>query len=88
MHQVVRQSSLKPGLKFWFQAGTEDETSDRDANGVIDAVQDTTELMDELALLGYQLNQDMVFYLVAGGEHNPGTWSKALPVFLQWAFPR
>ncbi|MEZ4518366.1 MAG: hypothetical protein R3C44_16610 [Chloroflexota bacterium] len=36
-----------PDLRFWFEAGTRDETSDRDNNGVIDAIQDTTELIDE-----------------------------------------
>jgi len=50
-HAMVRSTPMTPerrALKFWFQAGTEDEKDDRDKNGVIDAIQDTTELMDAL----------------------------------------
>src|SRR6185295_18081017 len=41
MHNVVRSSTYKKGLKFWFQAGTLDETADRNQNGVIDSIDDT-----------------------------------------------
>ncbi len=51
-HQIVRETGelggARSALRFWFQAGTDDETEDRDDNGVIDAIQDTTELIDEL----------------------------------------
>lgn len=87
MHRTVRDTPQRPRGRFWFQAGTRDETSDRDNNGVIDAIQDTTELMDELALKGYRHEVDMVYVQVEGGEHNPATWAKALPEFLRWAFP-
>ena len=68
-------------------AGTLDETDDRDGNGVIDAIQDTTELMDELAAKGYQREIDMVYVQVDGGRHNQSTWAIVLPDFLRWAFP-
>lgn len=87
MHKIVRNSSKRPQLKFWFEAGTQDETSDRDGNGVIDAIQDTTELMDELRLKGYQPGLDMVYVQVKDGKHNQQTWAKVLPDFLKWAFP-
>jgi len=86
MHRVVRDSPKNEGLKFWFEAGTRDETSDRDNNGVIDAIQDTTELMDELGHKGYVAGVDMVYVQIEGGEHNPATWARALPEFLKWAF--
>jgi enterochelin esterase-like enzyme len=87
-HSTVRNSDPRPGLRFWFEAGTRDETSDRDGNGVIDAIQDTTELMDELARKGYVNGGDMVYVEVEGGEHNPRTWGEVLPEFLMWAFGR
>lgn len=84
-HQLVRQGQRQPGLRFWFQAGTRDEVSDRDGNGVIDAIQDTTELVNELVKLGYRPVQDVMYAEVSGGRHNYETWSEIFPDFLQWA---
>jgi enterochelin esterase-like enzyme len=85
-HNMVRACAQPPALRFWFQAGTEDEKDDRDNNGVIDAIQDTTELMDELALKGYVRERDMTYVQVAGGQHNPSTWAGVLGEFLRWGF--
>ena len=38
----------------WFESGQQDEAADRDGNGVIDAVQDTEELIAELERKGYR----------------------------------
>ncbi|MEI7556156.1 alpha/beta hydrolase-fold protein [Candidatus Chlorohelix sp.] len=86
MHKVVRESQKREGLKFWFQAGTADETSDRDGNGVIDAIQDTLELIDELELKGYRRGEEIVYVQVEGGKHDQETWGSVLPDFLKWAF--
>lgn len=87
-HQLVRATTLKPAVRLWFQAGTKDETSDRDGNGVIDAIQDTTELIDELVARGFGSGHDVAYHEVAGGEHHERTWAQALPVFLGWALAR
>jgi predicted alpha/beta superfamily hydrolase len=72
---------------LWFQAGTRDETADRDGNGVIDAIQDTTELIDELVKKGFRRGEDVVYHELPGGEHHESTWARALPEFLRWACP-
>lgn len=87
-HRIVRESAAKPALRLWFEAGTADETDDRDGNGVIDAIQDTTELIDELAAKGFRRDTDVTYHEIAGGKHHETTWAEALPVFLKWAFPR
>lgn len=84
-HQLVRDTVMKPALRLWFQAGTADETEDRDGNGVIDAIQDTTELIDELVAKGFQRGRDVEYHEIRGGEHNERTWARALPKFLDWA---
>lgn len=84
MHRKVRTSRTLPRLRFWLQAGTEDETSDRDGDGVIDAIQDTTELIDTLVQRGYQRGQDLVYREVVGGHHDQITWGRVLPEFLVW----
>ena len=86
MHNIVRGGVYKKGLKFWFEAGTNDEASDRNNNGIIDAIDDTLDLITELEKKGYQKPQDIVYEEVKGGEHNQKTWSKILPNFLIWAF--
>jgi len=86
-HRLVRETARHPDLRLWFEAGTKDETDDRDSNGVIDAIQDTTELMDELERRGFRRTADMTYAEIPGGEHNEATWARALPSFLEWALP-
>ena len=83
-HRLVRETRKPPRLRFWFEAGTKDEDSDRDGNGVIDAIQDTTELIDELARRGFKRDTDVRYIEIAGGRHNEATWARALPEFLEW----
>jgi hypothetical protein len=56
-HQMVRQTSDSRAFRGWFQAGTLDETSDRDNNGVIDAIQDTQELIAEIRAASFARKQ-------------------------------
>ena len=86
-HRTVRETATRPALRLWFQAGTRDEAADRDGNGVIDAIQDTTELVDELVARGFRRGDDVVYHELEGGEHHEGTWARALPEFLRWAWP-
>ncbi len=87
-HRTVRDANTRPALRVWFQAGTRDEAADRDGNGVIDAIQDTTELVDELVAKGFRRGDEVVYHELEGGEHHEGSWASALPDFLRWAFPR
>lgn len=86
-HRLVRETGSPPGLRLWFEAGTKDETDDRDGNGVIDAVQDTAELLTELERRGFRRGPALTFVEIAGGRHNEATWAEALPGFLEWALP-
>jgi enterochelin esterase-like enzyme len=87
MHRRVRDTEAPGHLKLWFEAGSDDERADRDHNGVIDVIQDTAELIDELVLKGYRRGIDMLYVQVEGGEHNYATWACVLPYFLRWTFP-
>lgn len=87
-HRRVREAAGKPPLRLWFQAGTEDESSDRDGNGVIDAIQDTRELIGELAARGFREGDDVAYVEVPGGRHDEATWAGVLPQFMRWALPR
>lgn len=84
MHVSVRENAYKKGMKFWFECGTNDEKDDRNGNGIIDSIDDTLDLISELENKGYKKNDDVIYYEIQNGEHNPKTWSEAMPIFLKW----
>lgn len=86
MHRLIREGDFYPWMKFFFEVGTLDETSDRNNNGIIDSIDDTSALISELFNKGYA--PDDIFYLeLDDGKHDLDTWARAWPVFLEWAFP-
>jgi len=86
-HRRVRETPGRPDLRLWFQAGTRDEASDRDGDGVIDAIQDTRELMAALAAKGFREGRELTYCEVPDGEHHEATWAGVLPEFLRWVLP-
>lgn len=97
---MVDRGPKREGLKFWFAAGTAEETNDRDHDGVIDVIDDLNDLVDGyqgdgvqrggLRQLGYSTvgaDADVTVFLLRGGHHQQASWAKMLPVFLRWAFP-
>jgi enterochelin esterase-like enzyme len=88
MHRKVRSASTLPAIRMWFETGTEDETSDRDGDGVIDSIQDTRELIDVLQERGYRLGRDMRYCEVEAGRHDQETWGRVMPDFLEWLWPQ
>ncbi|MBN9385414.1 MAG: esterase [Chitinophagaceae bacterium] len=86
MQRQVAEGSYHPGLKFFFECGTEDETEDRNHNGIIDSIDDTYDLIRELVSKGYDPEKDIRYVEIAGGRHETATWAKVLPEFLLWAY--
>lgn len=86
-HELVTQTPPRAAdQRFWFQCGTLDELEDRNNNGVIDAIDDTLDLIAALRARGYGEAQTR-YVEIDGGEHNPKTWGEAMPGFLRWALP-
>jgi len=86
MHRLVRESSKRPGMRFFFQCGALDEARDRNRNGIIDSIDDTLDLIHELESLGYSRGREIQYLELADGRHDIPTWSRALPEFFTWAF--
>lgn len=84
MHQVIRKGQYHPGLKFFFQCGNMDETLDRNNNGIIDSIDDTLDLIRELEAKGYLPGKDIHYLEMPDGRHDIPTWTRAMPVFLDW----
>lgn len=86
MHRQVREGQYAPWLKFFFEVGTLDETADRNNNGIIDAIDDTVSLIDELEKKGYHRFHDIQYLELADGRHDVPTWARAFPQFLKWGW--
>lgn len=86
MHAEVRKGGYYPWLKFFFETGTQDETADRNNNGIIDSIDDTLGLIAELELKGYKGGEDIAYLELADGKHDVQTWGKAMPYFLKWGW--
>jgi enterochelin esterase-like enzyme len=86
MHNQIRNGSYFPGLRFFFETGTMDETADRNNNGIIDSIDDTISLIDELVKKGYDRNKDIFYLELKDGRHDVPTWGRAFPAFLKWGW--
>ncbi len=84
LHQVIDSSAYQPGLRFFFECGTLDETADRNHNGVIDSIDDTRDMIAALIEKGYDPARDISYLEIEGGRHDVATWEKAFPSFLDW----
>lgn len=87
MHQQIRKGRYHAGLRFYFTTGSLDETADRNGNGIIDSIDDTLALIEELKKKGY--DEQVIRYVnYEEGRHDVATWGRAMPAFLLWGWSR
>ena len=86
MHKLIREGDYKPGLKFYFTTGSLDEKMDRNNNGIIDSIDDTLGLVEELERKGYKNEFDIHYVNYEDGKHDVKTWGRAMPAFLKWGW--
>ncbi|MDQ6608420.1 MAG: esterase family protein, partial [Bacteroidota bacterium] len=86
IHKHIREGKYHPGVRFYFTTGSLDETADRNGNGIIDSIDDTRDLINELVKKGYDEVEDIHYSNYEDGRHDVATWGKAMPAFLLWAF--
>ena len=84
MHQLIRENTHLPGKRFYLTTGSLEESADRNKNGIIDAIDDTLDLIKELEGLGYVKGKNIRYLNDTEGRHDIQTWCKALPGFLLW----
>jgi predicted alpha/beta superfamily hydrolase len=85
MHQIIRKGNYHTGLRFYFTTGSLDEKADRNNNGVIDSIDDTLDLINELKKIGYTQG-DIHYINYEDGRHDVATWGRAMPQFLLWGW--
>jgi len=86
MHKLIREGDYKPGLQFYFTTGSLDEKMDRNNNGIIDSIDDTLGLIEELEKKGYKNEGDIHYVNYEDGKHDVKTWGRAMPAFLKWGW--
>jgi enterochelin esterase-like enzyme len=86
MHQQIKKGKYQPGLKFFFTTGSLDELHDRNNNGIIDSIDDTLSLIDDLESLGYKKEKDIRYINYEDGKHDIATWARSMPEFLKWGW--
>ena len=86
IQQEIRNGIYRPGQKFFFQCGNKDETMDRNNNGIIDSIDDTIAVIDELVAKGYNRKNDIYYLEMPEGKHDIPTWAAAMPDFLKWGW--
>lgn len=83
----LKASRKKPDQQYWFWIGGKEESSDRDKDGIIDAVDDTRDVIAMLKEKGVP-EGNIVYNEAPQGQHDWPYWSAAFPDFLIWAFGR
>ena len=85
MINKIRSSRKRPHLKYWFYAGDNEETADRDKDGIIDVVDDTKDVIELIKKKNVSGPGDIIYTEVKEGKHDYDSWSAVFPQFLIWA---
>jgi enterochelin esterase-like enzyme len=88
MHQQIRTGTYDSRLRFYFECGGAEEEDDRNGNGIIDSIDDTLDLIRELAGKGYHPDTNIHYLQLDDGKHDLATWARAMPSFLRWGWGR
>lgn len=86
LNKINNTSNMILPHRFFLECGTDDEKNDRNNNGIIDAIDDTQDIINALANKGYVKNNDIYYYEINGGKHDVPTWKSAMPFFLEWGW--
>ncbi len=81
----IRSSRKRPHLQYWFYAGGNEETADRDKDGIIDVIDDTKDLIELIKNKNVCPPEDINYTEVKEGKHDYESWSNVFPQFLIWA---
>jgi enterochelin esterase-like enzyme len=86
MHRQVKEGGFPYWLRFFFEVGTQDEVADRNNNGIIDSIDDTRGLIQELKIKGFKEPDHICYLELKDGKHDVPTWAKAFPKMLVWGW--
>ncbi len=90
--KLIASKPMPRHFNIWLAVGTAEETDDRDADGVIDALDDAQAVIDALNAKTSSVKQNEPYRkfqlrTYKDGQHNQASWKVMLPDFLQWDYP-
>lgn len=88
LKEVEDFTGSRKDLNIWIDAGSAEDTSDRNNNGVIDMVDDARDMVYALSRKGYTIHKDLMYYEVLGGLHNEEAWAKRFDQVLIYMFEK
>jgi len=80
--QIIARDAPRKHLRAYLAAGTAEETSDRDHDGVIDVIDDA----HDVAALLRKGGTEVKVVELKDGQHRQWAWAAMLPDFLRWAY--
>jgi len=86
MYAKLKASRKRPKLEYWFYAGTAEENSDRDKDGVIDVIDDTKDIIALIQHKNICPPEAIVYREGKDAAHDYVYWRNVFPEFLVWAF--
>ncbi len=86
LHQRIRRGAGNTNQRYFFQCGAMDEQMDRNRNGIIDSIDDTLDLIEELVRKGVSRSTQIYYLELADGKHDISSWARAFPFFLRWNY--
>jgi enterochelin esterase-like enzyme len=86
LYAKIHDSPRHARMACWFYVGQKEETADRNHNGIIDAVEDTRDLVRLLQEKNICRPPGLQEEENPSGTHDYAHWSEYLPHFLLWAF--
>jgi predicted alpha/beta-hydrolase family hydrolase len=84
MHAKIRKHNKQHDLRFFLQTGQLDEIADRNKNGIIDSIDDTLGIIEELVKVGYSRADQITYLELEDGKHDIETWARVMPLYLKW----
>lgn len=78
MHRFAAAADVHPRPSIWLDIGTREGPR---------IVQDVEQFRDVLLKKGWQLDRDLHYQRIEGGEHNEAAWAQRVGPFLQFLYP-
>lgn len=78
MRRFAQTAEVHPRPRIWLDVGTKEGPR---------TAQDVEQFRDVLLQKGWQLNKDLHYERIEGGEHNEAAWAQRVRPFLKFLFP-
>ena len=80
MFELVKNSEIDPGKKFYFLIGSEEGETTEDASAMVSDQHEMVQLLKDKGII----NDNIIDKVIPNGHHNENLWSTNFPEAYQW----